>query len=83
MRDVTLDEEQMTSQTDIASQEIEGLGENQPDLFGDYPIDELLIRNEDTHGTWHIAQDKAGPIRHGSRLPTRFRLGRSQTEQAH
>ena len=43
---VTLDEEQMTTQIDKQLEEIEGVGEDQPGSWGNYPIDELLIRNE-------------------------------------
>ena len=39
-------EEQMTTQTDILPEEIEGLGDDLDVSWGDYPIDELLIRNE-------------------------------------
>ena len=36
----------MTTQTDKLPEEIEGLGDNPDGSWGDYPIDELLIRNE-------------------------------------
>lgn len=35
-----------TRQTDIESEEIEGLGQGEDASWGDYPIDTLLIRNE-------------------------------------
>ena len=43
---VTLDGEQMTTQNDTLPEEIEGLGDDPDASWGDYPIDELLIRNE-------------------------------------
>jgi len=46
MVDTTLVEEQMTTQTDTLPEEIEGLDDDQDTSWGDYPIDELLIRNE-------------------------------------
>ena len=36
----------MTTQTDILPEEIEGLGDDLEASWGDYPINELLIRNE-------------------------------------
>ncbi len=36
----------MTTQTDTLPEEIEGLDDDQDTSWGDYPIDELLIRNE-------------------------------------
>ena len=36
----------MTTQTEVMSEEIEGLGDDPDGSWGDYPIDELLIRNE-------------------------------------
>lgn len=35
-----------TQQTDTGSEEIEGLGRDEDTLWGDYPIDTVLIRNE-------------------------------------
>ena len=37
---------QLTAQTDVSTEEIEGLGENQPNSWGEYTIDTPLIRNE-------------------------------------
>ena len=36
----------MTTQTDIPPEDVEGLGDSPDSSWGDYPIDELLIRNE-------------------------------------
>ena len=36
----------MTTQTDTQQEPIEGLGDDDPSSWGDYPIDTLLIRNE-------------------------------------
>ena len=36
----------LTAQTDVGPEEVEGLGDDQPGSWGDYPIDTLLIRNE-------------------------------------
>ena len=40
------DEELMTTQSDILQEGIEGIGDDPDASWGDYPIDELLIRNE-------------------------------------
>ncbi|MCY3959815.1 MAG: DUF262 domain-containing protein [Chloroflexi bacterium] len=40
------DDGQLTAQADAGSEEIEGLGYDQPGSWGDYPIDTLLIRHE-------------------------------------
>ena len=36
----------MITPTDVAPEEIEGLGDDDPSSWGDYPMDTLLIRNE-------------------------------------
>ena len=43
---VTPVEELMTTQTDIMPEQIEGLGDDPDASWSDYPIDELLIRND-------------------------------------
>ena len=40
------DDGQLTGQPDVVPDEIEGLGDEQLGSWGDYPIDELLIRNQ-------------------------------------
>lgn len=40
------DDGQLMGQTDVAPDEVEGLGDEQLGSWGDYPIDELLIRNQ-------------------------------------
>ena len=46
MVSIELNEENMTTKTSPDSEEIEGVEDNQPASWGDYPLDDLLIRNE-------------------------------------
>ena len=58
---MTTDDGQQAEETEVAPEVIEGLGDDQPDSWGDYPIDTLLIRNEQrtVHDVlWRIGQGR-------------------------
>ena len=58
---MTTDDGQLAAETEVGPEEIEGLGDDQPDSWGDYPIDTLLIRNEQrtVHDVlWRIGQGR-------------------------